>query len=173
MDKTELDHSSTELSLAYAESVSSIVHLYLINTSPIHLTLVAELNTIDVMSTMQEGQITFAGQDLWQAWYEQCHLYPRTTSETSGAQSYQQQTTSVGIAELMDDEDDSFLFGMCDIEEFYADERWEKARLTESEQRLFVKELQSLIRNASTSAYLPPKHKVLELEYYNTIYGSY
>ena len=56
---------------------------------------------------------------------------------------------------------------MSEIEESYADERWKKARLTESEQRLLVKEFQSLIRNAPTSAYLHPKQKVLGLEYYN------
>lgn len=67
----------------------------------------------------------------------------------------------------MDDEDNNLRFGISEIEEFYADECWKRARLTESEQSLLVHELQLLIRNAPISAHLHSKQKIVEMEYCN------
>ena len=132
-----------------------------------HSPRVVGLNTIDAMFTIRQSQITFTGQDFKQASYQQCHPYQLTVSESASTQSYEQRTTLTDTNELMDDDDNDFLFGMCEIEEFYANERWKKARLTDPEQRLLVEELKSLLKNAPKSAHSNSKQQVLQLEYYN------
>ena len=53
--------------------------------------------------------------------------------------------------------------------QFYADERWQKEKLTVSEQLLLVEQLQSLIKDAPISSHLHPTQKILELEYYDLL----
>ena len=167
MTKVGMDHCPAESSVFDAEGEENIEYLHAGDTSLIHVQLSMGLNTTDAMSTVQQSQITCTEQDFQQASYQQYHPYPLTVSESASAQSYEQRTTSTDTNELMDDDDNNFLFGMCEIEEFYADERWKKARLTESEQRLLVEELKSLLKNAPTSAHPNSKQQVLQLEYYN------
>ena len=168
MSKVGMDHCPAESSVLDTEAEANIEYLHAGDTSLIHVQLSMGLNTTDPMSTVQQSQITCTEQDIQQASFQQCHPYPLTVSESASAQSYEQQrTTSTDTNELMDDDDNNFLFDMCEIEEFYADERWKKARLTESEQRLLVEELKSLLKNAPTSAHPNSKQQVLQLEYYN------
>ena len=162
-----MDHCLQESSVTHAEGEANIECLHAGNTSRTHVPLSMGLNSINAMFNVPQGQITCARQDSQQASYQHCHPCPQTALECAGAQNYEQQTTSTGTNELMDDEDNNLLFGMCEIEEFYADERWKKARLTELEQRLLVEELQSLLKNAPTSAHPTSKQQVLQLEYYN------
>ena len=122
MNKVRIDHL-VKLSVTHAQGEANIEYLHAGDTSPVHVSLPMELSSINAMSTMQQGQITCAGQDFKQASHQQCHLYPRRAVESSGKPSYEQQTTSTGTNELVGDENNDFFFGMCEIEEFYVDER--------------------------------------------------
>ena len=56
---------------------------------------------------------------------------------------------------------------MDDLEKFYADERWRQGKkLSEAEQRLVVKQLQSLLERVPIPVHLRPIHKILEFGYY-------
>ena len=143
------------------------------------LPLSTALNTIDSMHWTQQGQTIFAGENVRQALDRpfrqsgqkqlQGHLYGRTGVEEIGQENDHQQSTLEDITAFMDDEYNQAFLEMYDIEQFYAVERWQKGKLTESEQLLLVEQLQSLIKDAPISSHLHPTQKILELEYYNLL----
>jgi hypothetical protein len=52
---------------------------------------------------------------------------------------------------MNEEENDTFL-EMYNLEKFYADERWKKEWLTESERHLLVEQIKSLLNDASKSS---------------------
>ena len=94
--------------------------------------------------------------------------------DTEGSrQNHQQQQSTfedITTPSFMDDDYNQVLLEMDDLEKFFADERWQQRReLTESERRLLIDQLQSLLENAPVSSPIHPTERQIELEYYNLV----